>query len=313
MRGNKPDGLITQKEKIQNDLALSREQLKKEKNKLNTMFDDLRLSFGFATTAQDQMKKASELVRQTDFMFNDPRGSNPKIIVDNPLTNISINAERGDINTLISEWQKNSDILSIKNIEVSEGEKIKRDAEAIKSFIKDLSLIVSSLTPENSGLSQSQINAYLSKLPSVESINAVLISLETAIQNASSDNSQISNNQNDFPAYSSQTFSSSESNASPNVPAVMSEAVVVQQAVVAKVQAQTTALQEQLTQIEQQIQQSSPFVATENSSATNTNAENQNTSNDNNSQSVYDQRQIIPQGIIIQPGPPQLIPGTDAF
>lgn len=313
-RSTSQDDLIAQKEKIQNDLTISRERLKKEKEKLNTMFDDLRLSFGFATTTQDQMKKASDVVKQTDFMFNDPHGSSPEIIVDNPLNNIFINIERGNINSILREWQKKTDLLSIKSIDVGEGEKIKKDAETIKTFIQDLSLVVSSLTPKNSGLSQFQINAYLSQLSSIVLINQVLASLETAIQNAKIDNSQIPNAQNDFPVYNSQTFPSSPSNTTSNISTVAPEDVVAQQKIVAEVQAQTTALQDKLVEIQQQIQPVPPFtVQTETNTTTSTNSTNQNQNNSNNSTGVYSPRQITPQGIIIQPGPPQLIQGTDPF
>jgi len=311
MRGNKPDDLIIQKSKLQDALILAGEKLKKEKENLDTMTEDLKASFPLAVSVQDQMKKSSEIVKQTDFMFINPYGSKPELIVKNPLTSILINNERHDINLLLFEWQKKINLLSVEEINLNQSEKIKQDVQTIESFIENLSKIVKGLTPKNSGLSQAQINAFVSRLPSTEATGEVLISIETAIENYSNNNletnTETTNNQN---STSPVLFT----------PIVTPNDVIAQQSAVAETQNQVTILQEQLTQVQAQIQQASsttPISTTPTTTDTTTNSnsenqtENQNTDNTDNPAESYTREKN--QGIIIQPGPPRLIQGTDAY
>lgn len=233
-RGEDLDDLTVKKNQLQDDLTVAKDKLNKETEILDTMTSDLRRGYPVASSVQDQMSKASDLVRRTDFIFTNPSGSNPKIIVKNPLTDISIDAERVDINMLLAEWQKETTVASMATIDLNKIEKIKKDAETIKRFINDLSKITASLTPENSGLSQFQIATYSAMLPSLASIDAVLNSLSISIENST--NNQIP-----------QT--------SPNIPVVTVAEVVQQQAVVAQIEATVVAVQEQITQTEVQIQQ----------------------------------------------------------
>src|SRR3989338_6700154 len=169
---------MARKNKLESNLITAEDKFNRAKETLSTMLGDLQNSFALGTNVQDQMKQASDIVKQTDFMFTDPDGSNPEIIVDNPLPDILINTERQYINLLLAQWQAKIDILSIKEIDVSEAEKIKADTEIIKTFIENITKIVESLTPESSELSQFQIDTYFSQLPSIVDINEVLISLE---------------------------------------------------------------------------------------------------------------------------------------
>lgn len=255
------------------------------------MMNELQNSFPLAVGIQTQMKKASSLVKQTDFMFTDANGLNPEMIIGNFSTSILINDERKNINLLISSWQKEVDISSITKIDITESEKIKKDAETIKIYIEDLSKIVKSLTPENSGLSQSQIDTYLSQLPSVEEINEVLVSMETAIENANNSGGSSSS--------------------------ITPEDILAEQAAITDAQNQAADLQEQLTQIEQQTDQG-PSLPPETDITTNPNSENQNTNNGNNSNDYaapYDSRNVYRPNpsIIIQPGPPELIQGSNQY
>lgn len=291
-RTNIGDDLINQKNKLQSDIVLAENKLNKEKETLNTMTNNLESSFSLGASVQDQMRKASGLVGQTDFMFTNPLGVNPELIVKNFLTSARINSERKNINLLISAWQKETDISSITKIDIKESEKIKADAQTIKTFIEDLSQTVGSFTVANSGLSQLQINTYLSQLPSVDSINQVLASLQVAIDSSSN----ISSN----PAVT---------------PTVMPENVITQQSVVAQAQTEVVVLQEQLATVEEQIQQTSP-APTPVPSDTNTTA-NPDSQNQTGSQSTNNPPYIPDntnhQDIIVQPGPPRLIQGTNQY
>ncbi len=285
MRGNNGDDLITQKNKLENNLIVARGKLEKEKQKLENIKSELADSFPFAMAVQDQMKKASNIVKQTDFLFTDASGLNPELIIKNLLNGIRINNERKDINILLIEWQKKIDILAINKIDIVETEKIKKEIETIKIFVEELSQLVGSLTETNSGLSQFQIDIYSLQLPSIESINEVLASIETVIQNANNT------------SVSSLT----------NTPLVTPNDVVIEQAVVTQIQNEVTTLQEQLTQVEEQAgQASTPFVPPveifqdANSTLNDTNSENLPNQNNNNN---------FP-SIIITPGLPRLIQGS---
>src|SRR3989344_103389 len=296
-RGDEPEDLIAQKNKLLGDFAVAGEKLNKEKEILDTLTNSLRESFALAFSVQDQMKKASSLVARTDFMFTNTYGANPELIVQNPLTSILINNERKNVNLLLSEWKTKTNILSIDQIDVSGSEKIKQDVQTIKTFIEHLSQIVASLTPENSGLSQFEIDAYASAIPTSEDINEVLASLQIAIENSVEPESN--------PTSSSPTPNST----------VTPEEVVLQQEVVTEAQTEVTLLQEQLAQIEEQIEQAS-LVPAPTPADTTADSNSGDQTEVPSEESEDDDNYGIPdtsQGIIIQPGPPRLIQGTDPF
>lgn len=301
-RGNKKDDLMAQKNKLQEAIILTGKKLNKEKETLDTLTKGLQTSFPLAVSVQDQMKKSGDIVRQTDFMFNNPYGLNPELIIKNLKNGSSINNERRNINLLLLEWQKKIARLSAEEIDVNESEKIKQEIKLIESYINNLSEVVKILTPENSGLSQAQIDTYSFQFPSINTVNEVLVSIETAIEN-----------------FNNQT----SSNPSSDTPPVTTNDVVVQQVVVSQTQTEVVNLQEQLAQIEEQIQQLSPVVTPTIPPITPTSTDittdpntGQDVSSENNTNNVniYAPREIIPnQGIMVQPGPPRLIQGTDPY
>jgi len=307
IRGDKGDNLIIKINKLQVDLVVAKDKLNKEKKRLEALTSDLNNSFPLAIEVQNQMKKASEIVKQTDFMFTNPDGLNPELIVKNFLNSLSINNERKDINLLLLEWQKKMDILSINTIGVEESEQIKQEAQTIKTFIEDLSKIVGSFTLANSGFSQFQIDTYLIQLPSIEDINEVLSSLGNAIENVNN-NSKTSNVENNTGTQDNQT--------SPNFPPITPSVIVTpddvlrEQVVVAEVQREMEILQEQLAQAEEQLPQPSPTpvvytpapAPVEINPTTNPAYIN-----------PYNINRDDYQGIIVQPGPPRLIQGTNQY
>lgn len=253
-RNNNAEDLITKENQLENDLAIAQNKLNKEKDILENMTSDLQNSFALAFSVQEQMKQGSDIISQTDFMFTDPNGLNPELIIKNFSTILLINKERREINLLLQEWQNKNDILFIKKIDKKESEKIKKDAEKIKSYLQDLSYLVGILTPENSGISQYQIDIYLASLPLEDAINQVLASLQNAIDNSQTLNNQIS------------------IDSSPSVSLVTPDDVVAQQHVVEQIQNQVIALQEQLTQTQNQIQQLSSNPTPVQNSETNSDA-----------------------------------------
>ena len=97
-RNNIRNDLTVQKNKLQSDLSILEKKLSKERDTLKIMTDNFRNSSALTVDVQDQMKKGSNIVSQTDFMFIDPNGLNPELIVKNLPTIILINKERKNIN-----------------------------------------------------------------------------------------------------------------------------------------------------------------------------------------------------------------------
>ncbi|MSU44982.1 hypothetical protein EXS45_02270 [Candidatus Nomurabacteria bacterium] len=233
-RGSKADELIRQKNKLEVALKVAQNKLNKEKENLETLTKGLQSSFPMAVNVQEQMKKSSSLVRQTDFIFNNPYGSNPELIFKNFKNSVRINNERKSINLILSGWQQKTNLLSVEAIDLAESERIRQDVKVIRLFIENLSEVVTSLTPANSGLLQFQIDINTSRFPSINSVNEVLTSIETAIAVETS------------------------SNAGSNPTIVTPADVISEQTIIVETQNQIVALQQQLTQVEEQIQQLSP-------------------------------------------------------
>lgn len=262
--GDKSEDLMTQKNALETNLAIAEGKLVKEKAILDNLSANFTDHSSFGTGIQGQMKTAREAVRETNFMFINPDGQNPEFIIKNFPTGKLISDERKKINLLLLDWQKKADVLSGGKIDVKNAEIIKQNAQTIKNFIENLYQTVKNLTPENSGLSEAQINIYLGQLPSTEIIDTVF-----------------------------------------------------QQAVVLEVEAEVQTIQEQLTKVEVEIQQtlasSPPLPISEPISP----AQTQTVDNEIDPDIYFGHpsgRIIIPtEGIIIQPGPPRLIQGSDAF
>ncbi len=322
---NKPDDLNTQQNKLEEALTVAQGKLSKAKDKLSVMTDDLSSYFFFGVSVQDQIVKATEVVKQTNFLFNDPDGENPEFIVKDLSAGKLINDERKEINLLLSDWQKKMDVLALRKIDAKEAEQIKKDAKRIKTFIQNLYKIVKNLTPENSGFSQTQINIYLLQLPSTTAIDEILDSISASIVienrgntsvNAGSINSQTDsaiNEDNNTETGEVDTANSNTESTSTSVPSVTPEEVAAQQAVVREAEREVEAIQQQITQVQEQIQQTPPpapiipepapipIVPPPQPEIQNINI-------------LPGRRVIIPTTtIIIQPGPPRLIQGMDEF
>lgn len=312
---SKSDDLFIQRDKIQTSLTRAEEKLKKEKQNLESLKQGLKESFPLAVSVQGQMKDSFEVVKTTDFMFNNPYGLNPELIVKSSLDSLLLNNQRKDINKLLIRWQKEIDLLSVDKININEIEKIKKDIEVIKSFIKNLTEVVKDLTPGNSGLTQYQIDTYSTQFAEANNINQILISIENAIKNPSAvgnDNTSFNNNTN--------TSGDVQSNPSSQPPVivdlftnkVLPADVFAAQVKIEETQSQIDTLKTQLAEIEKQIQTPAvdnnpapipvvPVVETPGNIETIESIGNQGI------------QRIKYEGILIQPGPPRLIQGSDAY
>ncbi len=313
---NNLEDLNAERDQLQSDLAIAKNNLEKEKTKLNGMMGGFRNSFTLAIDMQDQMKRASNIVKQTDYMFFDPNGPNPEFKFTNPLSSILINEQRKNINQLISGWQDKIDIFSVRKINIKESEQIKKDIEIIKKFVQDLLKIVNRLTPANSGLSQDQIDAFILELPSFVNISQILLSVNFSIENA---NKNLQTSAEEDTKTSTET--GEDSSLDPDIFKVTPEDIVAEQARVEEAQTKVADIEEQLRQVEEQIQQlTKPSTPTPAPAplptlepVVNPEPVNPNT-DDVDNLNGYTPRQFKPaQGIIIQPGPPRLIQGVDDY
>ena len=180
-RGRSSNDLKTEEDRLKTELALKKEKLNQEQQNLDNLLLGLGSSFPFAKSIQDQMINTSRIVKDTNFMFTNAEGSSPEFIVIGLGDNFLINNERRNVNLLVEDWNKLTKISSISNLGLEEAEKIRREAEVIKNFLVNILSIVDGLTPNNSGLSQSEIDTYLAQLPTIDSINQVLAVLDASI------------------------------------------------------------------------------------------------------------------------------------
>ncbi len=193
-RDKTPNDLVVKKTKIKNNLTAAQQKLNKERQTLDSMMGNLQGSFLLIADVQDQMNKISDMVRQTNFMFSDPNGDNPQLIAKNIPNASVINGERREINLIMIEWQKKIELFANKKLSVSELNQIKKDASTIKVFLEDIAKIVKLLTPDNSGLSQIKIDTFGARISSNEAVDKVFTSFKTAVDNYSEDNSKNLNN-----------------------------------------------------------------------------------------------------------------------
>jgi hypothetical protein len=271
---NQSEDLNAQSDKLQTDLTLKRQKLAEEQRVLDGMTNSLRASYPLGLSVQEDMRQMAGIAGRTDFLFTDVKGVNPQLIVTGLSAGEFINQEKRNINLLLADWRKLTELSSLSLLNIEEIHKVRQEAEIIKTFVVTLTSLVNTWVPDNSGLSQLQIDSYVAQLPSVESINQVLVLLDESIVN-------------------------SEGNPIPPTPTVAPSEVVAQQNVVIHTEAEVANLEQQLAALNNP--PVVPPVPTINPNlpptVSPTSGRTINTS----------------QGIIIQPGPPRLIPSTDPF
>ncbi|MBY0376930.1 hypothetical protein K2P96_03075, partial [Patescibacteria group bacterium] len=274
-------------------------KLASQKEKLSSMLADIKQSFSLAITVQDQIRQATDIVNKTNFMFNDPNGANPKLITKNPLSNIPIEAQRAGVNTILSGWQGKLSLSSLHLLDVAASEKIKQNAQDIQTYLNNLSTIVDHLTPENSGLTQFQIDTYAAKLPPKDAIQQVINNIQDAIDHANGGGNG----------------NGGTGGTGDNGNGTTPEDVIQQQNTVDETQHEIDEIQHQIDQInQQQNQNNNPPVQQADNSTPTVDTSGTPPPTDNNTIN-YGVKRVIDkhQGILIQPGEPQLIQGSDPY
>ncbi len=313
-REEKKEDLFSQKNKLEVSLATAKSKLEQEQSNLDSLKVGLRDSFPLAVGVQEQMRRASGLVGETDYLFTNSLSANPQLVFTNPLVSLKINEQRAKINLLLAEWKKKDNAMYLSKINISEAEKIQAEAESIKAFIEDLTKIVENLTVENSGLTQFQIDTYVYSLPSVESIEEVIVALNDIIDNSTNNSQGIAEAEDTYEPAANINW-----NPTSNEVTVTPEQVVVAEQSVAVVQAEVENIEAQLAVVNEQIQAQNPtvYVPPEDTTTdpnTNSSTGGSTTSSPSNSPNTPSGNTPAPsQGIVVQPGAPRLIQGSNPY
>jgi hypothetical protein len=123
----------------------------------------------------DEYSQAYDAVyNKTDTLFKDAK-TNPDFILPTASADIeaAIDAKRQEIGTLLASWKP-------------------ADAPIVAAYLTQLETIVEGLTPENSGLTQPQINAYEAVVISAEDqVNSAIATVASAQTNANLANDEV--------------------------------------------------------------------------------------------------------------------------
>jgi len=287
---------------IKNKIVDAEAQVRTETSKLNYLSGIFRDQNPVYAVVHDYYQRVSDAIESTDAVFQNPATSKPEIKVSTKTETIkqNINDKRAKMNLLLAQWKKMANAAFVQETSKNTIQNIQKDAQAILSFIQSVHTIVVALTPENSGLTQAEIDAYVNSLAQASAeIISTINSLNVAISV--------------LPIAPTQT-SSSTPPISVVTPATVSEQqVVVQQAV-----AQVVALQAQLAQVQTPAVQTTQTQSTSQTPAP-TSTSSQTTTIINVPQvsapalpSAETDTSLFPD-VSVQPGPEQLIQGANSF
>ncbi len=294
---NRNDYSALDQERLEQDLIFTKAKLQRERQKLAGLEQEFRNAFPFGVAVQAQMQAAAEIVGKTDFMFQNADTLDPEFILKNIDLAKDIDTQRKNINLLIANWKNISGTLDVGSIGLAEGEKVQKDITEIQLFISSLSKILADLAPDGSELTQFEIYTYISQIPSVNSVTLILNSLAEAVN--SYNDGQLASPPAGF--IEQNTIASF----------VTVKDIVAQQGIVANTEQEVARIEENLAQIQNipEVQNTAPqigvpqtYIPVNNQYITNGEYVNPRTINKEDFE-----------GIIIQPGPPKLIQGTDQF
>lgn len=139
-----------------------------------------------SSAVQNAYLKAEDAVlNKTDTLFTDPTSPNPTITIplDSYSDGLNLNSERVLISTKLALW--NDDIIAATSTSPSEAllAESSSDLGLVQGFITELTAETNRLTLGNSGLSESQIAAYIATMNSAATeINDTLSQFNTALQ-----------------------------------------------------------------------------------------------------------------------------------
>ncbi|MCK5059682.1 MAG: hypothetical protein KAR00_00865 [Candidatus Pacebacteria bacterium] len=261
----------TQEEKLQMKLSQAQTLVEEETDKLNEFKKIFRATYSQYAAVQAECIKIANIVRSLDILFDKP-STNPKIrlYTETPKIEADINGKRAEINNILKSCPNKT------------ASAIKKDAEAVKSFVDDLLAIIDALTPENSGFSQEQIDIYFTTI--FEAAGEIDAIIETLANSSANENEQIT---------------------------ITSEEIIMQEDVVTQAQEEVETIQEEL----EEVQSGSSSGDTSSEESTSSSTSEESSSEESSSEDTDFTGGEIPDGggIIIQDGPPELIQGSNPF
>jgi hypothetical protein len=288
---NSDDALLKKQAELKAQLANAKSKLANEKDKLNDAEKAFRVAFPFYDFVDDQLIAMSQAVSRTDVLFQNPQTDNPvlKVKTSNPEVQKNIEEKRVVINQILSDWRSRVDVALAGKIDKSTLDQLKKDSITIQTYVNDLNAYVDSLTPANSGLTQTQIQSYEQMIDSVlQEIKDVINAIDTTGQNIQNPDPTVQ--QNTQPPTSQQTA-------------------------VNTAQAQVTFIEQQLADVQAQIDANNNQNNTlpqDQTSGEQTQSPTTDTSQDNSNATDTGSTIFFPtQPINVTPGAPRLIQGTN--
>lgn len=186
--------------KVDPRLAEAKTRVKVETKKL----DDLNARYVAEQSALAELDAQYALIRDkilsnTDVFFDNVDSSNPELILKLKNKNLEKDMikRRLEIAKLLKEWDKK--IADIKSGNIPQGSSFnifdiingaKKDTDYVKQYISDFKKIIDGLTPQNSDVTQSQLNYYHNIIES--SLNQIE-EVSTNINNVNNNITQVYN------------------------------------------------------------------------------------------------------------------------
>lgn len=162
-------------------LAQAKAKLQGKKVKLVTVEEEFAKTYSIYSILRAQYTKTEVIVEVVDNYLADPK-------VDKALTEANakvkkdIDTKYDKIKTLMDSWKAKVDYTYAPNVTVGTLNTFKKDAETIKTLIQTLQNTVENLTPDDSALTQAQIDAYEEQLQdALTAINSTITAVTNAV------------------------------------------------------------------------------------------------------------------------------------
>lgn len=275
------------KDQLSAGLSKAESNLQLQTSRLAVLQSELGKQQSFLSSMKTGFETVSAAVDETDIMFQNPETSAPKIKIwtETKEIQIEINLKRLQVTYALDSWKTEISKAQAEGASAEDRARVQGYVETVRSYLAELQEIVDALSTESSGLKQAQIDSYIAIVEEAsQSVDAVISAL--------------------LPTTTTVVFHSDGDLVAPLVNVVVTpEEVAVQEAVVVQAQTQVEVLQNA---INNEIQNETQASSTENI-ALPTESQGQDTS------IIINTNYSTAQGIVSQPGEPQLIPGANRF
>lgn len=240
-----------------------REELKKTTERLDAeqaKLDDLEVRKNRNNNLNSDIRSSYEQARgivneKTDIFFKDANGTSPELNIktkDN-VTKKLLDQKRTEINEALALWVTHIDTATSVELRANLVLESNRNIGIIAAYIDSLGNVVAGLTPQNSGLSQTQISTYTNTVAqastAIEELTAPTV---VATPTTSSGQTGTPTSNNTGGAATNTSSDNTSSNASIVTAAQIEAELEAQRAIVAQAAAAAAALALELAQAEAQ-------------------------------------------------------------